>query len=593
MRDALALALVHFIWQGALLAIAGALLMRTARVPSVRYAIGIATMLAMLLAPMMTFMAIQSAGKARSHSTTGAAIAVAPTDSSARTVPSSATASRPQSTSATVIVPAAWIFNVWALGVMVLSLRFAGGWTVARRLARQTLTPAGEEIQALAARMAARLNVRISVRVCESASVAVPMMLGCLQPVIILPPAAVIALPPAQLEALLAHELAHIRRHDYLVNLLQTGVETVCFYHPAVWWISREVRRHREHCCDDIAVGACDRLTYVTALSALASISTPQLALSAAGGSLRDRVRRLIEPTTHSASPKGAWIAMLPILLVIAFVAPQAWSTQTTTAAPAAPASIAAAPAVPVSPAVEEVAAEQARPSAQAREAERARAEAERLEAAQSRGAARAREIEREVKNALEASKEVQELTQEAARRQLQRQRELRARIDVAEFEERLRQIELTTSRRRELAEKGLVSRNDVVATEEQLRQMKQHLERARMQQELTSHDLELRRERVRELVERASTEHRNSSLLDSTAALEPQDRLTITIDNEPDLPRMFTVRPDGSIRFPFLGSIRVQGSTTAQVQSAIQKLLADKGLARNPVVNVTASRGR
>jgi protein involved in polysaccharide export with SLBB domain len=84
-----------------------------------------------------------------------------------------------------------------------------------------------------------------------------------------------------------------------------------------------------------------------------------------------------------------------------------------------------------------------------------------------------------------------------------------------------------------------------------------------------------------------------NLSRLDPDATLQPQDRLTITIDGEPDLPTMFTVRPDGSIRFPFLGSIRVQGSTASQIQSAMQKLLSDKGLARNAAVSVSASRTR
>src|SRR5688572_19354349 len=312
MKDALALALVHFIWQGALLALAGAVLLRVTRVPTVRYAIGVATMIAMLLAPVLTFLAIQNAADAapQSGASTSRNAAAA---NDVRTPASTSVAPEADASSPAVIIPTTWILNVWAVGVMVLSLRFAGGWAVARRLATQTLRPVGEDLQTLAAQMAARLKVRGAVRVCESASVAVPMMLGWLRPVIILPPAAVIALPVGQLEALLAHELAHIRRHDYLVNLLQTGVETLCFYHPAVWWISREVRRHREHCCDDLAVDVCDRLTYVTALSSLAAIATPQFALSAAGGSLRDRVRRLIEPTSHSASPKGAWIAMLPI----------------------------------------------------------------------------------------------------------------------------------------------------------------------------------------------------------------------------------------------------------------------------------------
>ena len=103
------------------------------------------------------------------------------------------------------------------------------------------------------------------------------MMVGWLNPVVLLPASALSGLTPTQIEALLAHELAHVRRHDYLVNLLQSVVETLLFYHPAVWWVSAHVRAEREHCCDDLAVAVCDRLVYVTALADLAAMtSTPR-----------------------------------------------------------------------------------------------------------------------------------------------------------------------------------------------------------------------------------------------------------------------------------------------------------------------------
>src|SRR5688572_8525963 len=165
MKDAFALALVHFIWQGALLAIAGALLMRLASVPPVRYAIGVATMVAMLMAPVLTFVAIQNAGEPpiqaalsqeSGHGDVRAMSSVSP--------PVTATGSR-EAAATVAIVPATWILSVWAMGVMVLSLRFAGGWVVARRWADQTLTPVGEDLQALAAQLAARLHVRRAVHV--------------------------------------------------------------------------------------------------------------------------------------------------------------------------------------------------------------------------------------------------------------------------------------------------------------------------------------------------------------------------------------------------------------------------------------------
>jgi uncharacterized protein (TIGR03435 family) len=114
---------------------------------------------------------------------------------------------------------------------------------------------------------------------------------------ILLPVGMLAGLPAEQVEALLAHEIAHIRRHDYLMNLLQRLAEAILFYHPAVWWISREIRREREHCCDDIAVSATgDAILYAEALADLEAsrVSWPQTALAATDGSLPDRLSRLL-----------------------------------------------------------------------------------------------------------------------------------------------------------------------------------------------------------------------------------------------------------------------------------------------------------
>ena len=120
------------------------------------------------------------------------------------------------------------------------------------------------------ARLTRRLHIGRAVRLLESTLVDVPTVIGWLKPVVLLPASALAGLSPHQLEAILAHELAHIRRHDYLVNLLQTLVETLLFYHPAVWWLSRRIRAERENCCDDLAVSLCgDPVAYAAALAEL------------------------------------------------------------------------------------------------------------------------------------------------------------------------------------------------------------------------------------------------------------------------------------------------------------------------------------
>src|SRR5205085_11492852 len=146
------------------------------------------------------------------------------------------------------------------------------------------------------ARLARRLRVSRPVRLCASALVEVPTVVGWLRPVVLLPVCALTALSAPQLEALIAHELAHIRRHDYLCNLLQTIIETLLFYHPAVWWLSKRVRIEREHCCDDAAVAATgDVLVYARALTALEQLRrrpAPALVIAANGGSLMQRIQR-------------------------------------------------------------------------------------------------------------------------------------------------------------------------------------------------------------------------------------------------------------------------------------------------------------
>src|SRR5688572_9975621 len=135
-----------------------------------------------------------------------------------------------------------------------------------------------------------------AVRLLETSRIDVPAVIGVIRPVIVVPIGALTGLSAQHIEAILAHELAHIRRHDYLVNLLQAAVEALMFYHPAVWWMSKQIRLERENCCDDIAAAACgDRCVYASALAELEERRGPSLAMAASGdGDLLTRVRRLL-----------------------------------------------------------------------------------------------------------------------------------------------------------------------------------------------------------------------------------------------------------------------------------------------------------
>jgi len=322
----LAWTLVHFIWQGAAIGLAAFLLLRAARLTApVRYAVGTAALAVMLAAPIVTFLVLQSQPAPADRVVRNPQVLAPPDVRIAADVPA------PQPTDSTILPGGDWrplvsslIIVVWLAGVVALSVRLLGGWLVARRLVTRAVRPAVPEIGALARRLAGRLRLDRMVRLFESAAVAVPVTIGWLKPVVLLPAAAMTGLSMAQIEALLAHELAHVRRYDYLVNLLQSAVETLLFYHPAVWWISRLVRTEREHCCDDIAIHVCDRVVYVTALSDLAAIGTPRVVMAATAGSLLCRVRRILDGKPGADRAGAGWMPSLVLLLLAGAFVPAA-----------------------------------------------------------------------------------------------------------------------------------------------------------------------------------------------------------------------------------------------------------------------------
>ena len=223
-----------------------------------------------------------------------------------------------------------WVLAAWLAGVCLLSLRLARGWVVARRVAERGCEPAAPRWQATLARLRRELGVSRPVRLAASVLAEVPSVVGWLRPVVVVPVSAFAGMTTWQMEAVLAHELAHIRRHDYLVNLLQSAVETLLFYHPATWWVSKQVREERERCCDDVAVALCgDAAGYVRALAELEAMrAAPALALSATGGSLLGRARRLIAPPQTRRS-SGTLAGAVALVLVAC-----AWATASAEQAP-------------------------------------------------------------------------------------------------------------------------------------------------------------------------------------------------------------------------------------------------------------------
>jgi hypothetical protein len=166
-----------------------------------------------------------------------------------------------------------------------------------RRLRREGLSLASDEVLAAAYRVSELLGLQRAVQIMQSALAEMPVVVGYIRPMVLLPVGLLASIPIAQLEAILAHELAHVRRHDFVVNLLQALLETIFFYHPAVWWLSRQIRIEREHCCDDLVVALLgNRVEYGRVLVAIEALrgQNTLLALGAADGSLLSRVRRIL-----------------------------------------------------------------------------------------------------------------------------------------------------------------------------------------------------------------------------------------------------------------------------------------------------------
>jgi beta-lactamase regulating signal transducer with metallopeptidase domain len=225
--------LLHFLWQGILIAAVYAAVRRSVARPQVRYLLACAALAAMAAAPVAAWIALR------------------PPPSDAVALPASFPTPHAASAAAGVAgerlrflatgyegIPSAWlswVAAVWMAGVVVFWLRLVGGWMMAERLRRRQVRHAPAQWQQALDRLRTRLRISRPVQLLISGLVHAPAVVGLFRPVVLMPVGALAGLPAEQVEALLLHELAHIRRYDYLVNTIQSVVEALLFYHPAVW----------------------------------------------------------------------------------------------------------------------------------------------------------------------------------------------------------------------------------------------------------------------------------------------------------------------------------------------------------------------
>jgi type II secretory pathway component GspD/PulD (secretin)/beta-lactamase regulating signal transducer with metallopeptidase domain len=335
--------LIHFIWQAAAVAIIAAVLLRILRrfSANLRYALTCLALGLVVLLPVVTMRYISVSVSVSTDVTPASEPVVLPMPPAIEIPTVKATTYVEEKT----VIPASaktnyfpiWkqrvigflessmpnIVTIWLLGVLGFSLWHLGGWTQLQRLRSRLVRPVDAFLKDTLSIIAERLCVKQAVELLESAIVQIPTVVGWVRPVILLPASALTGLSREQLAAILAHELAHIRRFDYLVNMLQTVVEILGFYNPAIWWLSHRIRVERENCCDDLAVSVCgDRISYARALASLEEIrSQSELAIAATGGNFFARISRIVGKDYPQKTK--SWIpAVIIITLLIALAIP-------------------------------------------------------------------------------------------------------------------------------------------------------------------------------------------------------------------------------------------------------------------------------
>ncbi|MCL2646150.1 MAG: SLBB domain-containing protein [Phycisphaerales bacterium] len=331
--------LLHFLWQGVAVAAVLGVALQVLRSARLRYAAACAAMVALLAMPAITASLISPRGDDVWLYPSNTFIAPLPRDVerapalsagiSAEGHASAAPELRPQESSqwrARIDACLPWAVLVWLTGVLALSLWHVSGWTFLHRI-RRSARPVEGQLAELFQRLLKRLGVRHAVKLLESAAVRTPVVIGFLRPVILFPASTLTGLSAAQIEAILVHELAHVRRWDCLIRMIQAAAETVLFFHPTTWWVSSRITQESENCCDEIAVAICgDREGYAQALAQVAGVwsISAELAAAAGGGKLLPRLQRVLGEGGRHEKPMartliGAMVALM-VLVVMAVV---------------------------------------------------------------------------------------------------------------------------------------------------------------------------------------------------------------------------------------------------------------------------------
>lgn len=327
--------ILHSLWQGALIAILLGLLMIVMRSYSsnARYFVSVSALVTIFLLAVVTFITYHNGYQEPTQTALTFAL------------PSTLPAEAESVERATITWQTLWtssesyfrehlplLVSVWLLGMMLLLLRFIGGYAYLQRLKTYQVLEVNNYWNGTLAYLASEIGIKQKVRLLESALAEMPMLIGWLKPVILLPLGTLSGLTIAQVESILAHELAHLKRRDYLVNIFQSILEIILFYNPFIWWVSGYIREERENCCDDIAVSVTgDSLTLVKTLTMLEELrlARPQLAMGFAGrkkAGLLTRVRRLLSRKPQASGFSEGFLSAMVLVFCFSITTVNAYT---------------------------------------------------------------------------------------------------------------------------------------------------------------------------------------------------------------------------------------------------------------------------
>jgi beta-lactamase regulating signal transducer with metallopeptidase domain len=316
-------ALLHFVWQGTALAALAAAAMALCRRASTRYLLGVGALVLMLLAPLATFFFYSQQHSSVADTAKSSPLAAVWPTARDRDAASGSAQSFPRSSISPSLDTLPWLVEAWLLGVAFFSLRSAGGFLLLERERRKQSMVVSPRVLEICRALQDQLGLDRAIAYCECKWLQAPAVIGWFRPIVFLPATALTGLSEEQLELVIAHELAHIQRLDPFVNVFQVCVETLLFYHPAVWWLNKRIRAEREHCCDDMAVALCgNAVEYARALTLMEEWrSAPVFAMAVNRGPLTERIVRVLGLKTLGAGMRGIGLTGSILCLTAALVA--------------------------------------------------------------------------------------------------------------------------------------------------------------------------------------------------------------------------------------------------------------------------------